>query len=230
MKKGDIKKQEILNTAEELFCKNGYEETSVQDILDRIQSSKGSFYHHFISKEAVLESICRRRAKEVFERTDSLTNESECVSENLNILLSGMIPFRNDIFKFLMMILPIFRLTEGRMVKAAFCDALANEFESAVYQQLILGNHSGEIACQTPDLTARLLIDVINHLWTKICDIILISEEGGNVADISEILRITDCFRLVAERMISLQYGTLKLIDIPTIHSIIFQIHIHWAQ
>ena len=55
MKKGDIKKQEIIQTAEMLFCRYGYNETSVQDILDAIHTSKGSFYHHFESKEQVLQ-------------------------------------------------------------------------------------------------------------------------------------------------------------------------------
>ena len=65
MKKGDIKKQEFINTAEELFCRNGYESTSVQDIIDSLNTSKGSFYHHFISKEALLEEICSRRADQI---------------------------------------------------------------------------------------------------------------------------------------------------------------------
>ena len=50
MRKGDIRKQEILATAEQLFCRNGYEQTSVQDIIDCLHSSKGSFYHHYASK------------------------------------------------------------------------------------------------------------------------------------------------------------------------------------
>ena len=41
MKKGDIKKQEILTVAEDLFCRKGYEETSVQDILDVKARSRG---------------------------------------------------------------------------------------------------------------------------------------------------------------------------------------------
>ena len=39
MKKGEIKKQEILQTAEAMFCRNGYDKTSVQDILDALHTS-----------------------------------------------------------------------------------------------------------------------------------------------------------------------------------------------
>ena len=50
MKKGDLRRQAILDTAEALFFERGYEETSVQDILDAMELSKGGFYHHFESK------------------------------------------------------------------------------------------------------------------------------------------------------------------------------------
>ena len=55
MRKGEEKRQELLNAAEKLFCAKGYEGTSVQDILNVAEMSKGGFYHHFASKEDVRE-------------------------------------------------------------------------------------------------------------------------------------------------------------------------------
>jgi AcrR family transcriptional regulator len=43
----------ILEVALELFAQNGYEATGVAEICDRCQLSKGAFYHHFASKQAV---------------------------------------------------------------------------------------------------------------------------------------------------------------------------------
>ena len=63
MRKGDEKRQELLQAAERLFCQQGYEKTSVQDILNDIALSKGGFYHHFASKEEVLTALCERRAQ-----------------------------------------------------------------------------------------------------------------------------------------------------------------------
>ena len=45
----------ILDTAVELFLKKGYENTSIQDIVNQLGGlSKGAIYHHFKSKEAIL--------------------------------------------------------------------------------------------------------------------------------------------------------------------------------
>ncbi|MBO6092609.1 MAG: helix-turn-helix transcriptional regulator, partial [Oscillospiraceae bacterium] len=58
MLKGDIRKKQILETSELLFSERGYEATGIQDILNLLHLSKGSFYHHFESKEQVLKIIC----------------------------------------------------------------------------------------------------------------------------------------------------------------------------
>lgn len=41
----------ILSTALELFSKNGYDATSVSEICEHANVSKGAFYHHFPSKQ-----------------------------------------------------------------------------------------------------------------------------------------------------------------------------------
>ena len=51
----------ILDTAYRLFVEKGYEHTSIQDILDGLGGlSKGAVYHHFKSKEEILEAVVDR--------------------------------------------------------------------------------------------------------------------------------------------------------------------------
>lgn len=64
MRKGEKRKQEILDTARVLFSQKGYVNTSIQDILDLLGCSKGSFYHHFKTKFEVLADIARERANQ----------------------------------------------------------------------------------------------------------------------------------------------------------------------
>ena len=68
MKKGDLRRAQILDTAEKLFFDKGYDRTSVQDILDAMGMSKGGFYHYFDSKESVLRSVSERRVEGRFDK------------------------------------------------------------------------------------------------------------------------------------------------------------------
>ena len=52
--------QLILDTATRLFLQKGYDETTLQDIIDATKLSKGAIYHHFASKEAILIAVVDR--------------------------------------------------------------------------------------------------------------------------------------------------------------------------
>ena len=47
----------IVAAAWELFYENGYDDTTVDDIVERSGTSKGSFYHYFAGKDALLSSL-----------------------------------------------------------------------------------------------------------------------------------------------------------------------------
>ncbi|MEG1780037.1 MAG: TetR/AcrR family transcriptional regulator [Clostridium sp.] len=51
----------ILEESLKLFIKKGYENTSIQDIIDNLGGlSKGAIYHHFKSKEEIFDAACKK--------------------------------------------------------------------------------------------------------------------------------------------------------------------------
>lgn len=59
------KRNAILDVAQQLIYTRGYEQMTVQDILNDLQISKGAFYHYFDSKQSLLEAIIERMQEEV---------------------------------------------------------------------------------------------------------------------------------------------------------------------
>ena len=55
----------ILDTAQKLFLEKGYEHTTIQDIIDNLGGlTKGAIYHHFTSKEDILNAVTARLFQE----------------------------------------------------------------------------------------------------------------------------------------------------------------------
>lgn len=50
-------KSRIIKAAWNLFYKNGYDQTTVEDIIAASKTSKGTFYHYFKGKEALLNTL-----------------------------------------------------------------------------------------------------------------------------------------------------------------------------
>jgi len=55
-----VRRDEILDTAQQLITTKGYEKLTIRDILDALQISNGALYHYFDSKAALLEAIIER--------------------------------------------------------------------------------------------------------------------------------------------------------------------------
>ena len=49
--------EKILDAAALLFLQKGYQNTTLQDIIDATKLSKGAVYHHFRSKEEIAQSV-----------------------------------------------------------------------------------------------------------------------------------------------------------------------------
>ena len=230
MRKGDLRKQEILQTAEKLFCRNGYEQTSVQDILDALHTSKGSFYHHYASKELLLEEICRTRAKNGMEKIISGLTDSTSATENINRLISGAMPLNGENLSFLRMLLPVFTLPEGRQVRAGYADALTEMMLPSTVKEIERGNETGEFYCTDPQHSAEMCWLVIHDCWIRICMLIIRNEQAGSETDPAELLSMTEHYRHSVERLLSAPFGSIRLMNLDELIRLTEQIHYSWNR
>lgn len=60
VKNADERKEEILDVAEQLFAEKGFDNASTNDIINKIGIARGTLYHHFNSKEEILDAIVER--------------------------------------------------------------------------------------------------------------------------------------------------------------------------
>lgn len=67
-------KGRIIESAWELFYEQGYENTTIDDIVEHSETSKGSFYHYFDSKDALLSSLSYLFDRKYEELLPSLEN------------------------------------------------------------------------------------------------------------------------------------------------------------
>ncbi len=54
-------REHIVETADQLFYRQGFESTSFADIAATVQISRGNFYHHFKSKDEILDAVINMR-------------------------------------------------------------------------------------------------------------------------------------------------------------------------
>ena len=61
----EITVEKILDAAQRLFLEKGYDNTTIQDIVDELGGlTKGAVYHHFKSKEEIMDAVGDRMFRE----------------------------------------------------------------------------------------------------------------------------------------------------------------------
>ncbi|MDD2956841.1 MAG: helix-turn-helix domain containing protein [Oscillospiraceae bacterium] len=79
----------ILSASASLFLEKGFDKTSMQEIAAAAGISKGAIYHHFRSKDEILQAVAQRQAQAVTAAMETLRAETGSLrgSEQLRLIL-----------------------------------------------------------------------------------------------------------------------------------------------
>lgn len=82
------RRAQLLHIAAELFARRGYAQTSVRDIAEEAGILSGSLYHHFASKEAMIDEILRHFLSSLCKRFEEIENAGGDTRETLDALVN----------------------------------------------------------------------------------------------------------------------------------------------
>ena len=92
-------RQKVINSAQELFHLNGFQNTSIDDILKSTGVTKSNLYYHFKSKEELGLLILEKRITEYEERffSDTLQDKSITPVQRLNKYYKKVTSYHNNL-------------------------------------------------------------------------------------------------------------------------------------
>ena len=76
-------KNRIISAAWKLFYEQGYEDTTIEDIVFESETSKGSFYHYFDGKDALLSTLSLLFDEKYEELRDTLDPDAPAMQQLL---------------------------------------------------------------------------------------------------------------------------------------------------
>lgn len=72
VKDAEERRNEILDAADELFALKGFDGTSTNDILEKVGIARGTLYHHFKSKEDIMDALIERYSARLLGAAQSI--------------------------------------------------------------------------------------------------------------------------------------------------------------
>ncbi|MDO4888795.1 MAG: TetR/AcrR family transcriptional regulator [Actinomycetaceae bacterium] len=76
IKKREVRRGEILDVAEYLFNENGFDATSTSQIIEKAGIARGTLYHHFPSKGAIVDALVERLNTRILSATKAIEQDT----------------------------------------------------------------------------------------------------------------------------------------------------------
>ena len=210
VKKHEARKNEILDVAQNLFYTQGFDKTSINQIIDEIGIAKGTIYHYFKSKYELLDAVVERL---IFQMKDAvqpiLLNSDLTPIQKFNMVFKAIGRIKFERREFMIDLLKVMTRDENVILHQKMV-ARSIDFLSPVLSTIIKeGVLQNCFNCEYPDEVAIYIIGLSGYLNRYLTKTIIDIEEGHVEVDV--FINHLKGFESVIERMIGAEKGTLSL-------------------
>ncbi len=163
MTSGTGTRERVLDAAVDLFARQGYDATSVAQVIDRAGSTKGGFYHHFASKEALLFEVYGDLIASQLEHLAAILAERVTPAETLRAIIVDLVETTSaSAQRALVFSRELDKLGDERTAEYR---AARRRYHDSVRRLIRRGQASGAFAAVAPaDIVTFTIFGVINEL------------------------------------------------------------------
>lgn len=216
------RRNEILDVARHLVYTKGYEQMSIQDILDALKISKGAFYHYFDSKPALLEALIDRMGEEAKAQILPLMDDPALTAlEKLRRYFSSALQWKAAQKDFMLALLRVWYSDDNAIIRQKVFTKMLKWVAPAFARVIRQGIEEGTLATDFPDQATEISLYMITALSNKFGEVILGHEQGAITLSTDERFRILDgavsAYTNALERVLGAPAGSIELMDAASI-------------
>ena len=93
-------RDQIVEAADQLFYRQGFEHTSFSDIAGAVRISRGNFYYYFRTKDEILDAVIEQRLADSRRMLERWENEGGTPKERIRRFIDILIAHRADIKRY----------------------------------------------------------------------------------------------------------------------------------
>jgi AcrR family transcriptional regulator len=212
-----IRRDAFVDVARRLIQTKGYERTSIQDVLDALDASRGAFYHYFDSKGALLEAVLDRMVDEAMARIAPVMDDPDIPApEKLRLVFSGIAAYKADQRDLALAILEVWLSDDNAIVRERLRRRQAAALAAILDRIVAQGIGEGAFHVAAPDHVGPVLVALQQGAGDAASRLYLGRRDG--TVTFAEVVATLDAYRIAFERILGAQPGSLTFVDEATLH------------
>ena len=207
-----VRREAFVDAATRLMQAKGWEQTSVQDVLDQLEASRGAFYHYFDSKQALLEALIERMVDAGLGAVAPIVDDADlAAAPKLRALFLGIARWKTARKALVLALLQTWLSDDNAIVREKFRHSLAGRLVPLLSRIVEQGVAEGTFAAASPEHTARIFVTLLLGFQDVAIDLFIARQTGAVGLDAvrDAVASFNDAF----ERVLGAPRGSIDLAD-----------------
>jgi TetR/AcrR family transcriptional repressor of nem operon len=211
-----VKRHQILDVTQKLIYTKGYEQMSIQEIIDELQISKGAFYHYFDSKQGLLEALIQHLVQEVDKILMPIVEDSQLQAlEKLRRFFNSAARWKVARKQFMLALLTVWNSDDNAIVRQKIAAASLAWYTPRLTTIICQGIKEGVLTTPYPEQVGGIVFTLLLGLGDEISKCFL--SNGMNPESFEYIKNMVTVYTDAIERVLGAPPGSIELIDEPSL-------------
>lgn len=211
-----VKRKEIVAVAQRLVYTKGFEQMSIQDILNELKISKGAFYHYFDSKQALLEAMIDRMQEEAEPVVAPIVSDPTLPAlDKLHRFFDTSARWKMARKDYLLALMKIWYADENVLVREKSQTRMIKHFAPMLADIIRQGVAEGVMNTRFPDQMGEMTLTLLQSLGNAYME--LLFAESPLPDALQHSIELVAAYNDALERMLGTQSGALNLVDVSTL-------------
>ena len=207
-----VKREAFVEAATRLMQAKGWEQTSVQDVLDATEASRGAFYHYFDSKQALLEAVIERLVDVGLGAVRPIVDDPDlAAAPKLSALFLGIARWKASQKALVLALLQTWLSDDNAIVREKFRHRLAGRMVPLLSPIVDQGIREGTFKAASPEHTAFIFLTLLLG-FQDVATGLFIGRQTGTVG-YEAVRRTVGSFNDAFERVLGAPRGSIVLVD-----------------
>jgi AcrR family transcriptional regulator len=212
-----VRRDAFLDVAEQLMRSRGWEQVTVQEIIDAAGASKGAFYHYFDSRDALLEGVIERMTEMGMAIVEPIVDDPDLpATDKLQAVFATAGRWKTERSDLLLALMRSWYSDENDVVRLRVARAGAARITPALARIVRQGAAEGTFSASSPDHAAAILVAMLNGSSDEIGRLALERQDGR--VTFEEVERFMSAYEEAIERILGLPPGSFILVEDPALH------------
>jgi AcrR family transcriptional regulator len=212
-----VRRDSFVDVAQRLIQAKGYEQTSIQDVLDEVGASRGAFYHYFDSKAALLDAVVERMVEAATGSVEPLIDDPSLTAvEKLEGVLAGIARWKGDRSELVLAVLRVWLADDNAIVRDKVRRGITDRFTPMLTSIITQGVAEGTFTVTDPSHGARVVVALFqgaNEIGVE-----LYFARQADAVSFAYVERRLAAFQEALERILGVPAGSLRVTDPATLH------------